>query len=67
MVDWKIGCPYWRNWNTPILQVWRLGYLDAWMLAGLDWIGSEWLLDRRKWLDGVDGRMTRVGDGDVGE
>ena len=34
--------------------------LDAWMLAGLDWIGSEWLLDRRQWLDGVDGETSHT-------
>jgi len=26
------------------------GWLACW-LAGLDWIGCEWLLDRRKWWD----------------
>ena len=26
------------------------GWLACW-LAGLDWIGFEWLLDRRKWWD----------------
>ena len=58
-----------ERWWTPILEVWRLGCLDAWMpggleaggldpgaleagwlvcwLTGLDWIGFEWLLDRK--------------------
>ena len=52
--------PLLEDWNTPILQAWRLGCLDAWMLAGLDWIGSEWLLDRRQWLDGVDGETSHT-------
>ena len=30
------------------------------MLAGSDWIGSEWLLDKRKWLDGVDGETSHT-------
>ena len=30
------------------------------MLAGSDWIGSEWVLDRRKWLDMVDGKTSHT-------
>ena len=35
------------------------------MLAGSDWIGSEWVLDRRKWLSGVDGRWGGGVDGET--
>ena len=34
--------------------------MDAWMLAGSDWIGSGWLLDRRELLDGVDGESSHT-------
>jgi len=34
-----------------ILEPWRLvGLLASW-LVGLDWIGFEWLLDKRDWWD----------------
>ena len=58
LVDWKSGCPYWK---IGILQSCRFGGLDAWMPGcWQDWIGSGWLLDRRKWWDGVDGKTSHT-------
>jgi len=44
--DFRILYPAW------ILEPWRLVGLLAGCLAGLDWIGFEWLADGRHWWDG---------------
>ena len=38
-------------WMPGCLEAWRLAGLLAYWLVILDWIGFEWLLDRRKWWD----------------